>query len=142
MSYATVLSALKTTLDAALLSNMEVSEGDYDSFNESHEYVVVLDYGGLRGERAEIGKSFFHDWEIQATIGVQVTHAKQAHDDIATLRQNVINTVSSAPRLGIPQTVVQAYVSRGEPVPNFIEWGGNNWQMEMLTISVREISEY
>lgn len=141
MSYGTVIDALESRIETTPLALMEVAQGDYDVFNESHAYVVILDYAGMSAERAELGPSFYHDWQIEITLGVPFTSPKAAHDDMATLRQHVLDRIGAVPRLGL-STVVQCMVQRGQSLPDTIAFGGNNWQMETLTVNVREIAEY
>lgn len=140
MTYASITTAIKALIDTTPPTGLVSSVGDYDILNQSAAYAVVLDYSGMSGERAEFGASYFNDWEFELTLAVPFTYSLQAHDDIATLRQHVLTRIGTSPTLG--NTVVTTLVSRGQSLPDAIQFGGSNWQVETLTVTAREIMEY
>ncbi len=144
MSYTTVANALRSQIIAGELSGFDENDvaplGDYDIFNGSHKWAVVIEYNGLEGTRAEIGPSYEHTWDLQITLGVQAGNMKQMHDDMASLRDYVITQVGATPNLGLGGEV-NAEIIRGEALEDLIEWGGQNWQFETLTVAARELVE-
>ena len=140
MPYFDVLDALQATLETDPLPHMGVSQGDYDTFNESHEYVVVLDYDGLAAERALLAPGNEYNWSILCTLGVQYEHGKQAHDDIARLRQHCLDRVGAHPDLS--RELLQVQTVAGQSIPDEIEFGGLNWAAEVLTFTVQELAVY
>ncbi len=136
---------MRDQIIAGSLSNFDENDvakpGDYDIFNGSHKYAIVLDYFNLEGERAEIGASFFHVWEIELTLGVPFQEARQMHDDMSVFRNHILTLIGTTPNLGLSGTV-SAEVVRGEAIEDLIEWGGSRWQFETLTVAARELVEY
>ena len=138
--YDLVVDSLQAVLETGVPNGVVISQGDYDLFNQSHSGVVVLDYAGLRQVRATLGAGYERSWDIAATIGIVVTHPKQVHDDIAALRQHCLDTVGRDPDLS--QELLQIEDVSGNLVPEDIEAGGNNWRMEILTFTVKELKIY
>lgn len=144
MTYSTIAPAIAEIIRAGGLTDLQpddVAVGDYDILNGSHRFVVVLDYEGLQVTRAEFGTSFFNKWSVQATIGVPLTNALETHDEITALREHVLTQVGSNPHpTGTDEVKVE--VVRGQVFDAPVEWGGNTWQMETLTMDVTELREY
>lgn len=146
MSYETVVNAIKTVIlsDASMpdFDENDVLIGDYDMFNGSHRYGVVIDYAAMKGERAEMGSSFYHDWTIQLTLGVPFTTAQRAHDEIMALREHVMGRIGANPQLDIASNLINAEVAAGNSMDDLVEFGNGIWMMETLTVAVRELREY
>ena len=140
MTYMGIADSIKSLIDTMPPTGLVSSIGDYDILNESAAMAVVVDYNTMSGERAEFGSSYFNDWEFELTLAVPFTYAKQAHDDAAALRQHVLDRIGADPTLS--NTIVTTLVSRGQSLPDAIQFGGSNWQVELLTVTAREIVEY
>ena len=141
-----MVNALRTQILTGSLSGFDENDvaepGDFDIFNGSHRWAVVLDYFNLEGVRAEFGASFEHTWEIEVTLGVPMTNIRKMHDDLASLRDHLLVRIGTTPDLAIASNLVNAEVIRGESIEDLIEWGGTNWQFETLTVAARELVEY
>ena len=140
MTYKTVVNAMEALIPQGSLPELQpgdVAQGDYDLLNESHKYVVILDFGGLDFERAKFGSGYSDAWDILLTLAVPLTTSKQAHDDMADLRQEILTQIRTNPSL--TQETVQINAGRGAELPDVIEWGGNSWLIEELRFVVQEL---
>ncbi len=146
MPYQTALTAIAGLIAGGNLPELSANdisdEGNYDLLNGSHKYVVILDYAGMRGERAELGPSWYHWWDVEVTLAVAYRTPTQVHEDLRDLRQEVIDEIGDTPDLDISSNLYEATVAEGRPLPTTLSVGGIKWQAEILTIRVRELREY
>lgn len=136
MSYETVEAALKTQL--ATIANLTVVLNDATKIQGGSQKVAILKYGRFSQERFSHGGDHMLTWEIEIELYCRYVNDADTRNNLRDVRNAVINRINAYPRLADASEVFDAFIVRGQKLPEAVTLGGAHYLGEQIICQVRE----